>query len=241
MRFAGLRMIVDPWLLGPEVDGFSWLNKQWHVDPVLSPDEIPNADAILITQSYNDHCHFPTLEKLDPTLPILATQKAFDRLRRKFPKREVRFISHSGAGLQYEGVRILSFHPGKKRDPVYFAVALVNFKNEVVFYAPHGFSLTTEHIERLKPYSIELLITTLTYFKLPKIMGGAVNPGVDEALTLAKKIKAKRLLNTHDEQKKMSGLVALLAETKYTQPSAISSDGCDILGAAVGSELKIEF
>ena len=27
--------VVDPWLIGSEIDGFKWLNEQWHINCLL--------------------------------------------------------------------------------------------------------------------------------------------------------------------------------------------------------------
>ena len=59
------------------------------------------------------------------------------------------------------------------------------------------------------------MITTFTEFKLPKMMGGYVNPGIENAFELYKQISPEYVINTHDEKKKAKGLVSLLAKIKY--------------------------
>ena len=89
LSWGGQQFVIDPWLIGSEIDGFRWLNEQWHATPPLPLMEIPPCDAIVVTQSYSDHCHLPTLREMDPGIPLLATGKAFVRLRKHFPEREV--------------------------------------------------------------------------------------------------------------------------------------------------------
>ena len=43
--------IVDPWLIGSEIDGFKWLNEQWHTKEPVKITELPDYNFILISQS----------------------------------------------------------------------------------------------------------------------------------------------------------------------------------------------
>ena len=101
---------------------------------------------------------------------------------------------------------------------------IINNKNEAIFYAPHGFVLSDEQLELIKDINISLLITTFTHFKIPKIMGGDVNPGMENVYELYKQLSPKKTINTHDEEKKAKGLVSALAKIKYADYDKIESN-----------------
>jgi L-ascorbate metabolism protein UlaG (beta-lactamase superfamily) len=91
-RWQGLSAIVDPWLVNSEIDGFKWLNEQWHIKDPVAIEALPAADFLLISQSYADHCHFQTLDRLASDCPILATPKACKKLQKKYPERKIDLI-----------------------------------------------------------------------------------------------------------------------------------------------------
>ncbi len=214
---GGSSFILDPWLTGSEIDGFSWLNEQWHVVDPVPPSEVPACDIILISQSYEDHCHLETLGQLDATKPILATTKAFKRLKRAFPRRDIRLIPERSGALIWEEGRLscLAFRPRRIFDPIYFALALTDADGRTLFYAPHGFTLDDDQLRRMEGLEVDLLITTFTDFRIPEIMGGHVNPGEENALQLCAQLTPRHVINTHDEPKRMKGLVSKLATVSY--------------------------
>ena len=209
--------LIDPWLIGSEVDGFKWLNEQWHVTPSILPEDLPKSDFILISQSYADHCHLQTLQELDEKLPILASTKAFKKLTKFFPKRTILEIPNlcNSKPLVYNNLRVCCLRPKKLLDPIYYGILIANAQNEAVFYAPHGFFPRENEVELLKKYNIKLLMATFSDFEIPKIMGGKVNPGLENVKLLTKILKPQHILNTHDEAKRMKGLVSRLAKATY--------------------------
>ena len=209
------RILVDPWLIGSEVDGFSWFNEQWHSREPVQPDALGRIDFILISQSYEDHCHLPTLRVLDERIPIVATEKAAGRLRKKFPERTITAIDDYPAMNEYNGISIAALHPGRKIDPIYYGLIL-KFQEETIFYASHGFNLDVGTAARLKDqFDFTLLITTFTHFKLPALLGGDVNPGKDNAIQLCEQLRPGNVIGTHDENKIGKGLISKLAKVTY--------------------------
>ncbi|MEM9329124.1 MAG: hypothetical protein AAGA85_25900, partial [Bacteroidota bacterium] len=79
-------IILDPWLVGSEVDGFSWFNEQWHTTPPVPIDDLGSYDALVVSQSYSDHCDEETLDLL-PASPIYGSPKAVKRLSESMGKR----------------------------------------------------------------------------------------------------------------------------------------------------------
>ncbi len=223
--FGDLKFVIDPWLIGSEIDGFKWLNEAWHIKEPVKLEEIPAFDFIVITQSYEDHCHLNTLDLMDGQIPILATGKAYHRLLKKYPKREILLIPNLGETLDYKGYSFSSIKPNRRLDPIYYALVIADKNKEALFYAPHGFALTKEELTQINSLKFKLLATTFTKFQLPSIMGGLVNPGMENVRTLYKQLSPKHLVNTHDEQKKMSGIVSKLGKVKYADYEQIKSTG----------------
>ena len=223
IEYGSSRFVVDPWLIGSEIDGFKWLNEQWHIKEPVRVSELPNFEFLLISQNYEDHCHLDTLKKISDEKPIIATDKAYKKLKRNFPNRKVIHLEENKV-VNFQGLSFISFKPDKILDPIYYAVIIINKNKEAIFYAPHGFALNNEQLDIINKYSVSLLITTFTEFEIPKIMGGKVNPGMDNVFELFSQIKPNNTINTHDEEKKTKGLVSALAKIKYADYDEIESN-----------------
>ncbi|TNE50134.1 MAG: hypothetical protein EP343_09390 [Deltaproteobacteria bacterium] len=214
LHWGGAKLLIDPWLVGPEVDGFRWFNEQHHAQDPIPIEDLPEYDAILVSQSYEDHCHLKTLGKLEPK-PILGPPKVYHRLKSK-QTNELALLPDGLTGSWYQmgDLNIAYLAPNRKVDPIYHAI-LFAVGSEAIFYASHGFTLQPEQLEVIKELNIKLLITTFTHFKLPGLMGGEVNPGLPNAMKLVELLSPEYVLNTHDEQKIGKGLVSKLAKVTY--------------------------
>jgi len=223
INFDGVGFVIDPWLFGSEVDGFKWLNQQWHIKEPVNVREIPSYNFILISQNYEDHCHVKTLHNLPQDKPILASEKAYHKLKKNFIDREIILLKENKK-IDFKGLSFIVFRPKKLFDPIYFAIVIINKKKQAIFYAPHGFSLNKEQLSLIRKYSFDLLITTFTQFKLPIFMGGEVNPGMDNVYKLHQQINSRYTINTHDEKKISKGLVSLLSKISYPNFREIESN-----------------
>lgn len=243
IRWGKSSFIMDPWLVGSEIDGFSWLNEQWHTTEPVSISDIPKSEFILITQSYQDHCHPETIELLDDQLPILATGKAFQLLKKSFSGRFISEISslESKKPTSINGLNIFSIKPNRNIDPVYYSVLVVDEDHNALFVSPHGFDLSEAEIEILSDFNIRILMTTMVEFQIPKIMGGKVNPGLENAETLAQQLSPDYILNTHDEDKKMKGLISKLAKVKRPDFSSLKKEGFNFLESPDYKILEFQF
>lgn len=221
--WSGKRIVVDPWLIGSEVDYFSWFNEQWHTTDAVAPSELDPIDFILISQSYSDHCHELTLEQLDPHVPILASPKAYKRLvKSQENERLIKLPILSKEGfLDYGGFQIATIHPDRYIDPVYYA-HIIAHDGVALFYSSHGFDLSEKQLQCLADYDIRAVITTFSEIKLPFFLGGKVNPGVDNANQLVEQLSPDFLINSHDEEKRSKGFVMKLAKTVYPNYDSLS-------------------
>ncbi len=74
IEMAGLRILLDPWLVGPLMFGnLPWLFKAERPTPRSIPDQI---DLILLSQGLEDHAHPATLKQLARTIPVVASASA---------------------------------------------------------------------------------------------------------------------------------------------------------------------
>lgn len=212
----GFRLVVDPWLVGSEIEFFKWLSEQWHTTPPVPPEEVDRPDALLITQSYMDHCHLPTLDLLPADLPVLASSTAHRLLAKKMPDRRLTCIPDllEEGWLEWRGLQVATLHPGRRLDPIYFAT-LIRYGDLSLFYCPHGFHLSAAQKDAVLGMSFDLLITSFSDFRLPAWLGGHVNPGPENARQLIQLLQPRKVINTHDEQKRGKGLVSLLARAAY--------------------------
>lgn len=77
-ELGGQTLLVDPWLVDPLVFyGQPWLFTAYHNTPLaVTPETLPVIDGILISQGVDDHCHKPTLERLNHSIPVIASRSA---------------------------------------------------------------------------------------------------------------------------------------------------------------------
>src|SRR5881409_3605759 len=73
-----VRILMDPWLVGP-ANFRSW----WHLPEVdLDPGKLPEIDYLYISHVHGDHFHVPTLEALPQKPTILVPRLYHNRLVR---------------------------------------------------------------------------------------------------------------------------------------------------------------
>ncbi|MEM9326435.1 MAG: MBL fold metallo-hydrolase [Bacteroidota bacterium] len=216
-------IILDPWLVGSEVDGFSWFNEQWHTTAPVPIKDLGSYDALVVSQSYSDHCHEETLDLL-PASPIYGSPKAVKRLSESMGKRLTTLPDFEGGEWQEVGPISLAYlDPGRKLDPVYYGI-VIRHKDQVVLYAPHGFTPTQHQLDLLSSYHVTLLITSFSLFRLPGFMGGDVNPGMAKARTLVETLRPSKVVHTHDEEKRARGLVKKIARVVYPDYDLLKKD-----------------
>ena len=216
------RILIDPWLKGdltfPPGD---WLIKGELGNEVAVPNDI---DFLLLTQGQPDHTHPPTLEIIDKSTPVIASQAAG------------RVVSQMGF------TRINTLKPGeniKNKNLNILATAgasVPNIENGYIidsslgsiYIEPHGFLDKT-----IKPRNIDLLITPVIDFSLPLagkfIKGKTVlpqllrlfNPKTILASTTGGDITFSGIINNFI---KVDGSIEDISLLKYTGASFINPE-----------------
>ena len=177
---SGLRVLIDPWLVGDLVfGGMDWLVRGIRKDPA-NPNrsidiEIPdNIDLVLLSQGLADHAHPETLERLDKSIPVVASPDGAEVARdRGFES--VQSITH-GESLRQKGIEIQALVGAPvgalKKENAY----IITFLEAGVrlYYEPHGYP----DIDRLAAVDpVDIVITPMADINLltalPVIRGSA--------------------------------------------------------------------
>lgn len=206
---GNLRLLVDPWLEGTEIDYFPWFNTQWHRTPPIPLEHVPPHDAVLITQKYPDHFHLQTLKLLNPR-QIIAPESIIGEVKRNFPEALIFPLSKSQNIVDIQGVRLERLSSLPRLGPAFQAIS-VSDGVETVIFAPHGHKPAAT-VDNTAP--VKLLLTTFNEYKLPFFLGGTLAPGISGLQELVRAFRPNYVAATHDEDKHATGLVMRLARVR---------------------------
>ena len=189
LEMRGMRLLVDPWLEGAEIDVAGWFNRQWHRTPPVSWASVPEYDAVLITQRYPDHCHFETLKRLRPKV-VLAPVAVKKNLMNVLPDSSFNFFDSANQEYRISDVEILRLATRRRLPPFYDAF-LIDDGTEAVLIANHGFQLDERHKLEIGSRDIDVLLSPLNHYQLPVLLGGTVSPGLDGLSRLVEQTNPK--------------------------------------------------
>jgi L-ascorbate metabolism protein UlaG (beta-lactamase superfamily) len=217
LEIGNLRLLIDPWLEGAEIDYFPWFNTQWHRTKPIKYHDLPSYDAVLITQKYPDHFHKITLARLQPK-KVICPRSVKKRLEKLLPHAEVIGMGKKCRFIESEGVTIHFLPTPRKIDPIYDAF-LLDDGEQSVFLAPHGFApsaIPKSVISYASP--CKLLIMPFNKYSLPPVLGGTVSPGMKNVKELCDVLNPKHVVATHDEDKHATGMVQKFARVARPDP-----------------------
>ena len=150
------RILIDPWLNGD----LTFPPGDWLIKGELAKEvEIPRSiDFLLLTQGQPDHAHPPTLEKINKSIPVIASQAASNvvskigfteintlRPGEAFKKNNINIQATSGASV-----------------PNIENGYIIESGQDSIYIEPHGFL-----DKQIKARNIDLLITPVIDFSLP--------------------------------------------------------------------------
>jgi hypothetical protein len=208
----GLRILIDPWLAGPEVDGWGWFHTQHLPEAAWPLEALGSLDGILVTLPFSDHCHKESLRALPAHIPLLATPDALRRLRRIFPTGRTLvalgdpfFSTDALPGVSFTHLSAPWWRPTHQ-------AVWISSPDGSLLVAPHGYH-GRKRLRALRPAMARpctVLAPSMRY-GLPFFLGGPVNLGLQNASHLCQDVHANVYLETHSADKPGSGLARLLA------------------------------
>ena len=212
LEFGNTRVLVDPWLKGAEVDFFSWFNKQSHSTASVSISDVPTYDVVLITQKYPDHFHIETLLELNPKR-LVVPKSIYQKVKRALPGSEVYTFDQWSESVSDSSLNLHHIPSYRSIDPIYDALLLED-GSESVLLATHGYDPRWRELINGYP-PVALALTPFNHYRLPKVLGGDVSPGMTAVEALIQDLSPTHIVATHDEDKQASGLIPMLANITW--------------------------
>jgi L-ascorbate metabolism protein UlaG (beta-lactamase superfamily) len=210
-HLAGRTILVDPWLVDPLVFyGQPWLFTASHNTPLaVTPETLPPIDLILISQGVDDHCHKPTLERLDRAIPVVASPAAA-RTVRQLGYQHVTTIAHwetftLGDTLKITAIPGAELQPGQVENGYLLSDCTTD---ETLYYEPHLFPLKTP-IEQLGRVDVAIAPVVGQVFPLL----GQVIMGPLEAMHLVETLKPHFFVPTAFGDIRTDGILPKLIQT----------------------------
>ncbi|KAF8040220.1 hypothetical protein BT93_B2452 [Corymbia citriodora subsp. variegata] len=215
---GGLRLLVDPILVGNLDFGIPWLYdaaKKFLKNFQLS--DLPDYDYLLITQSLDDHCHLKTLRPLSemkPDLRVVATPNAKSLLDPLF--RNVTYLE-PGQSCEVEArmgpkVRIQAT-PGPILGPPWQRPEngyLVSLPGQLsLYYEPH----CVYNKSLLEKERADIIITPVIKQLLPNF---TLVSGQEDAVQLAKLLQAKYVVPMKNGDLDGKGFLASIIQAEGT-------------------------
>ncbi len=208
---AGQTILVDPWLVDPlEFYGLPWLFTAYHTTPVAyTPTTLPPIDLILLSQGVDDHCHKPTLQQLDRSIPVVASPTAA-KVVRSLGYQAVTELAHwqeltIGDTLQITAIPGATIQPGQVENGY-----LLRSRpgNSTLYYEPHQapISQLADRIGR-----VDVAIAPIIGQKLPLL--GQVIMGSTDALQLVQAITPRYFLPTTMGDIRATGILPLVIQS----------------------------
>jgi L-ascorbate metabolism protein UlaG (beta-lactamase superfamily) len=211
-ELAGQRILVDPWLVDPLVFyGQPWLFTAYHNTPIsFTPQTLPPIDLILISQGLDDHCHKPTLECLDRSIPVIAAPSATKTLQ-ALGYAQVTTLAHGqtfnwAAGVQITAVPGAPIQPGQVENGY-----LLQDKTDstTLYYEPHLFPGEAEIRSHIQQVDVAIAPVIGQIFPLL----GQVIMGPDQTLELVKALCPAFFLPTTLGDIRASGILPMLTRS----------------------------
>jgi hypothetical protein len=219
IRMDNKTILLDPWLIGPEIDYARWFNIQWLKDNPVPPTELISIDILIISQIFPDHFHRETISKLNPKKIICAASLSKE-MKKLCPNAEILGMTKDQNECAIEGLKLKYIFPTKFFLPHFNAIYIQDEKQNILF-APHSVE-PNDIPSDIK--SIKILFTTMQRYALPFFLGGVLAPGSDVVEKLNKRLHPSYIISSHDGLKEAKGLVSVLAKITSIQDQKWSDD-----------------
>lgn len=209
---GGHTILVDPWLVDPLVFyGAPWLFTAYHNTPLaFTPSTLPPIDLILISQGLDDHCHQPTLEKLDRQIPVIASPTAAKTVQGLGYTQVLSLTNWQSHSIQ-DKLKITAV-PGAPIQPgqVENGYVLQDLTTqETLYYEPHLFPKQAGLEQRFE--QIDVAIAPVIGQLFPLL--GQVVMGPEQALHLTTTLQPRFFVPTTMGNIRASGILPMLTKS----------------------------
>jgi L-ascorbate metabolism protein UlaG (beta-lactamase superfamily) len=209
-QLAGKTVLVDPWLVDPMVFyGQPWLFTAAHsTPPAFTPETLPPIDLILLSQGLDDHCHVPTLEKLDRSLSVVASPTAA-KVVKKLGYQQITTLTAweettIAPNLQITAIPGAEIQPGQMENG-YLLKDLQTCK--ALYYEPHQFPFKAA--ERIS--KVDVAIAPVIGQRFPLL--GQVIMGPQQTLQMLQALHPQFFLPTTRGEIRATGLLPMLTQS----------------------------
>jgi Beta-lactamase superfamily domain len=223
VQWDDTKLLIDPWLVGSQIDGVASFNEQTHVDPLVSPAAVEPVDYVLISQQFSDHLHEETLGQLHGCDRFAAVPSAVGSLFRGDRRRSITSIPKPEQGWAKIGALMVARVPSTRRVPPVFQSLVIRNENDAVVYAPHGFVCSPAHLNLIASFRVRALLVSFSTYRIPSVLGGMVNPGREAAVGAIEKLAPEHVFPTHDERKVAVGVISKIAKRTYLDETVLRS------------------
>ncbi|KAH0915931.1 hypothetical protein HID58_030377, partial [Brassica napus] len=216
---SGLRILVDPILVGNLDFGIPWLyDAAKRFLNGFKLDDLPEVDCLLITQSLDDHCHLNTLRPLSkksPDVKVIATPNAkplLDPLFRNItylePGESYELNARNGSKVRVKATAGPVLGPPWQRPENGYLLASPEDQISL-YYEPHCVC----NMELLKNERADIVITPVIKQLLPQF---TLVSGQEDAVQLAKILKAKFIVPMQNGDLDAKGILASIIKKEGT-------------------------
>lgn len=208
-QLGGHTILVDPWLVDPLVFyGQPWLFTAYHQTPLaFTPETLPPIDLILLSQGLDDHCHVPTLERLDRMIPVVASPAAA-KVVNKLGFERVTSLSHwqetTIAHLTVKAIPGAEIQPGQTENGFLLTDGTTG---KTLYYEPHSFPAAAAN----RIGQVDVAIAPVIGQVFPLL--GQVIMGADEAMGMLQTLRPKVFLPTTRGNIRASGILPILIKS----------------------------
>lgn len=189
MEWAGKRILLDPWFVGPLTFGNTpWLLKTERRTPRTPPT---NIDHIILSQGLPDHAHALTLAQYDRAIPVIAAPNAA-KVVQNLGFQTLHILKH-GESAQITPELIITAVPGAPVGPALVENGYVfthTGEQTNLYYESHGYP--AQELDQFAP--LDIVISPLLELKLPIL--GVVLGGQARSLQLAQRVQPQVMIST---------------------------------------------
>ena len=191
IRCGGQQLLIDPWLVDDiEIgEGGRWLKRR-HASPVaLRPRDVDPHTIVVLTSAFSDHAHQPTLRALDKRLRVIGAPAAI-KLARRLGFRSTIALAPSRRVVLDGRVAITGIRPAFPYGVGSIGLLIETLDDGIrTYFETH---VAPERHPVLEP-AVDVIIAPVQRVKLA---GVQLSMDVDDAVGLARRLRARWLLAT---------------------------------------------